>query len=164
MKIIEAGHDPGLEQAASPPRRKTRASPIGTTLLAGEVQEGLHRLGIVHAPTMPETVERVGPRLVVLDPLVRLHGVDESTVDEIAPILGFPRDLQRRFETAVPPVPHVRKSGAERPGEALRGSSELHARGDSCRKGFAPPEGRRLPRRTGKSALARIRHHGQHAG
>ena len=27
-----------------------------------------------------ETVERVGPRLLVLDPLVRLHGVDENTV------------------------------------------------------------------------------------
>ena len=78
-----------------------------------------------------ETVERVGPRLVVLDPLVRLHGVDENTVAEIAPILGFLRDLQRRFETAVLLVHHARKSGATRPGQALRGSSELHAWGDS---------------------------------
>ena len=78
-----------------------------------------------------ETVERVGPRLVVLDPLVRLHGVDENTVAEIAPILGFLRDLQRRFNTAVLLVHHARKSGATRPGQALRGSSELHAWGDS---------------------------------
>ena len=80
---------------------------------------------------LQETVERVAPRLVVLDPLVRLHGVDENTVADVAPILGFLRDLQRRFETAVLLVHHARKSGATRPGQALRGSSELHAWGDS---------------------------------
>ena len=80
---------------------------------------------------LQETVERVGPRLVVLDPLVRLHGVDENTVAEVAPILGFLRDIQRRFATAVLLVHHARKSGATRPGQALRGSSELHAWGDS---------------------------------
>ncbi|MYE02354.1 MAG: AAA family ATPase, partial [Alphaproteobacteria bacterium] len=80
---------------------------------------------------LQETVERIRPRLVVLDPLVRLHGVDENTVAEIAPILGFLRDLQRRFEAAILLVHHARKSGATRPGQALRGSSELHAWGDS---------------------------------
>ena len=78
-----------------------------------------------------ETVERIGPRLLVLDPLVRLHGVDENTVAEIAPILGFLRELQRRFAAAVVLVHHARKSRATRPGQALRGSSELHAWGDS---------------------------------
>ena len=78
-----------------------------------------------------ETVERIRPRLLVLDPLVRLHGVDENAVAEVAPILGFLREIQRRFETAVVLVHHARKSGAARPGQALRGSSELHAWGDS---------------------------------
>ena len=78
-----------------------------------------------------ETVQRVSPRLVVLDPLVRLHRVDENTVADVAPILGFLRDIQRRFETAVLLVHHARKSGGSRPGQALRGSSELHAWGDS---------------------------------
>ena len=78
-----------------------------------------------------DTVARVAPRLLVLDPLVRLHGVDENAAGEVAPILGFLRDLQRRFETAVLLVHHARKSGAARPGQALRGSSELHAWGDS---------------------------------
>ena len=78
-----------------------------------------------------ETVERLEPRLLVLDPLVRLHRVDENAVAEIAPILGFLRDLQRRFHTAVLLVHHARKSAATRPGQALRGSSELHAWGDS---------------------------------
>ena len=80
---------------------------------------------------LEHTVQRIRPRLVLLDPLVRLHGVDENAVADIAPILGFLRDLQRRFETAVLLVHHSRKSGATRPGQALRGTSELHAWGDS---------------------------------
>ena len=83
------------------------------------------------ADRLLETVERIEPRLLVLDPLVRLHGVDENAAGEVAPILGFLRDLQRRFEAAVLLVHHARKSGATRPGQALRGSSELHAWGDS---------------------------------
>ena len=80
---------------------------------------------------LEQTVDHIRPRLVLLDPLVRLHGVDENAVAEVAPILGFLRDLQRRFETAVLLVHHSRKSRAKRPGQALRGSSELHAWGDS---------------------------------
>ena len=76
---------------------------------------------------LAETVQRIEPRFPVLDPLVRLHGVDENAVDEITPTLGFLRDLQRRFGTAVVLVHHARKSVAARPGQALRGSSELHA-------------------------------------
>ncbi len=77
-----------------------------------------------------ETVERIRPRLLVLDPLVRLHGIDENAAGEVAPILGFLRSIQRRSETAVLLVHHARKSGGRRPGQALRGSSELHAWGD----------------------------------
>ena len=99
-------------------------------------------IAVIDAPTLrldqrfdrqrlQETVERIAPRLLILDPLVRLHSVDENAVGEVAPILGFLRDLQRRFETAVLLVHHARKSGGSRPGQALRGSSELHAWGDS---------------------------------
>ena len=80
---------------------------------------------------LQETVERIAPRLLILDPLVRLHSVDENAAGEVAPILGFLRELQRRFETAVLLVHHARKSGGTRPGHALRGSSEPHAWGDS---------------------------------
>ena len=78
---------------------------------------------------LEHTVQRIRPRLVLLDPLVRLHGVDENAVAEVAPILGILRDLQRRFETAVLLVHHSRKSGATRPGQA--GSWELHSWGNS---------------------------------
>ena len=39
---------------------------------------------------LEETVERIRPHLVVLDPLVRLHGVDENAVADIAPDPGLP--------------------------------------------------------------------------
>ena len=81
--------------------------------------------------SLRDTVKRIAPRLLVLDPLVRLHGVDENAAADVAPILGHLRDIQRRFHTAVIVVHHARKSGATRPGQALRGSSELHAWGDS---------------------------------
>jgi hypothetical protein len=47
-------------------------------------------------------------------------------------LLGFLRQLQRELHTAVVLVHHARKNGAGgQPGHALRGSSDLHAFGDS---------------------------------
>lgn len=81
---------------------------------------------------LEETVRQARPRLLVLDPFVRLHAIDENAAGEVAPILGFLRRLERTYETAVLLVHHVRKGAAKlRPGQALRGSSELHAWGDS---------------------------------
>ncbi len=78
------------------------------------------------------TVERLRPRLLVLDPLVRLHRIDENVAGEVAPLLASLRTLQRQLHTAVLLVHHARKGGDRvRPGQALRGSSELHAWGDS---------------------------------
>ena len=50
----------------------------------------------------------------------------------MAPLLAFLRELQRRHGLAVILVHHARKgAGNMRAGQALRGSSELHAWGDS---------------------------------
>jgi len=49
----------------------------------------------------------------------------------VAPLLAYLRQLQRRYGTAVLLVHHARKGGHVRPGQALRGSSEFHAWGDS---------------------------------
>jgi len=78
------------------------------------------------------TVESLHPRLLILDPFIRLHSVDENHACEIAPILSFLRDLQRRFHMAVLLIHHTRKAARkDRPGQALRGSSDLHGWGDS---------------------------------
>jgi hypothetical protein len=81
---------------------------------------------------LQETVTRYHPRLLILDPFVRLHRIDENAAAEVAPLLAYLRELQRNFQTAVLLVHHARKGAANaRAGQALRGSSELHAWGDS---------------------------------
>ena len=79
-----------------------------------------------------DTVFSLQPRLLVLDPFVRLHRIDENAASEVVPILASLRQLQRQHKTAVVLVHHARKgAGRMRAGQALRGSSELHAWGDS---------------------------------
>ena len=79
-----------------------------------------------------EAIERLRPTLLILDPFVRLHRIDENTSSEVAPILAGLRELQRTFGIAIMVVHHAKKGGAnERAGQALRGSSEFHAWGDS---------------------------------
>lgn len=78
------------------------------------------------------TVSELRPTLLILDPFIRLHRADENASKDVAPLLGYLRELQRQFGMAVLLVHHVRKgSSAERPGQALRGSSDLHGWGDS---------------------------------
>lgn len=77
------------------------------------------------------TVAAIGPRLLVLDPFVRLHRRDENVAGEMAPLLAYLRQLERELGLAVLLVHHARKGGGARAGQALRGSSELHAWGDS---------------------------------
>lgn len=81
---------------------------------------------------LEETVQTLRPRLLILDPFVRLHRIDENVSAEVAPLLDFLRGLQRRHRVAVVLVHHARKGASHlRAGQALRGSSELHAWGDS---------------------------------
>ena len=81
---------------------------------------------------LEETVSALRPMLLVLDPFVRLHRIDENASAEVAPLLDFLRGLQRRHRVAVVLVHHARKGASHlRAGQALRGSSELHAWGDS---------------------------------
>jgi hypothetical protein len=81
---------------------------------------------------LAETIAALEPKLLVLDPFVRLHRIDENVSGEVAPLLAYLRELQRRHHLAVVLVHHARKGGAKmRAGQALRGSSEFHAWGDS---------------------------------
>ena len=81
---------------------------------------------------LEEVVRQLRPRLLVLDPLVRLHRRDENHAGEIAELLSFLRALQRTHALAVLVVHHLRKGTARRGGQALRGSGDLHAWTDSA--------------------------------
>jgi hypothetical protein len=110
---------------------------------AAQVPFGSLPVQVITAPTlrldMPadrlrlsDTVQQLRPILLILDPLIRLHRVDENDATQIAALLSYLRELQRQFQLAVMLVHHARKdSHASRPGQALRGSSELHGWGDS---------------------------------
>lgn len=80
-----------------------------------------------------ETVRRLRPRLLVLDPLVRLHGIDENHAGDVAELLGYLRSLQRQLGLSVLLVHHTRKNAADgvAAGQSLRGSGDIHAFGDS---------------------------------
>jgi len=81
---------------------------------------------------LSDTVQNLQPILLILDPLIRLHRLDENDATQIATLLSYLRELQRQFQVAVILVHHARKdSNSSRPGQALRGSSELHGWGDS---------------------------------
>src|SRR5215510_8308624 len=63
---------------------------------------------------------------------VSLQRIDENASGEVAPLLAYLRELQRRYALAVLVVHHAKKgAGNVRAGQALRGSSEFHAWGDS---------------------------------
>jgi hypothetical protein len=81
---------------------------------------------------LADTIQKLQPILLVLDPLIRLHRIDENDATQVAALLSYLRELQRRFHLAILLVHHARKdSHSSRPGQALRGSSELHGWGDS---------------------------------
>jgi hypothetical protein len=74
-----------------------------------------------------ETVRRTAPRLLVLDPFVRLHQVNENQAGEVAAILGYLRAVQRAHDVAVIVVHHARKNGGSSGGLSLRGSGDFFA-------------------------------------
>jgi hypothetical protein len=76
------------------------------------------------------TIEKQRPKLLVLDPLVRIWGADENSSQEISAFLGFLRHLQRRYRLAVLLVHHFTKRAHPRLGQALRGSGDLWAWSD----------------------------------
>jgi hypothetical protein len=80
-----------------------------------------------------ETARRLRPRLLLLDPLVRLHGIDENHAGEVANLLVYFRSLQRQLGLSVLLVHHTRKKTADgvAAGQELRDSGDVHAFGDS---------------------------------
>lgn len=94
-------------------------------------EPGLRLDAPIHQRRLVLTLAETRPRLLVLDPLVRLHSADENSSAQVANLLGFLRNLQREQAVAILLVHHARKSGAAQPGQALSGSGDIHAWGDS---------------------------------
>ena len=65
-----------------------------------------------HRTQLLETARRLRPRLLLLDPLVRLHGIDENHAGEVAELLAYFRSLQRELDLSVVLVHHTRKNAA----------------------------------------------------
>ena len=80
-----------------------------------------------------ETARSLRPRLLLLDPMVRLHQLEENSSSEISQLLSYLREMQRDLDMAMVLVHHTRKGGSGRgqAGLALRGTGDLWAFGDS---------------------------------
>ncbi len=135
-------HGPVLLFAAEDSPLQVRARLLGLALARGVDFQSLPVFLILaqqlrldlsqdHA-RLAAAIEKHQPRLLVLDPFVRLHRLDENSAMEVSALLADLRALQRRFHLAVLLVHHTRKANGESSGgQALRGSSDLHAWGDS---------------------------------
>lgn len=78
------------------------------------------------------TLAELRPRLLVLDPLVRLHQIDENSAAEVSALLSLLRHMQREYAVAIAVVHHMSKRARAQLGQALRGSTDLHAWSDSA--------------------------------
>jgi len=80
-----------------------------------------------------KTVRALKPRLLVLDPLVRIHRLDENSAHEISGLLAYLRELHRELDLSIVLVHHTRKnaSSKQQAGQGLRGSGDIHAWLDS---------------------------------
>jgi hypothetical protein len=103
--------------------RKIADLPIEVIVDSVRLPDGLDRLEATLAATKP--------RLLLLDPLIRLHRADENSASEMSVILDGLRNLARSSRTAILLVHHARKAAAGNAGAGLRGSSDLAAFGDT---------------------------------
>lgn len=98
----------------------------------GLIEAGnLHIDNPEHQEKLRITVLKCKPKLLILDPFIRLHNADENSAGAVNNILSFLRDLQKQNNVAIILVHHLRKSPTADPGQALRGSGDLHAWSDS---------------------------------
>ncbi len=86
-----------------------------------------------HQDRLESTLRLYKPALLVLDPLVRVHAIDENVAGQVAALLGYLRSLQRNTGAAIALIHHIRKnaSPAGGAGYSLRGSGDLYAWLDS---------------------------------
>lgn len=96
------------------------------TAIRIDTQDGLGRLNA--------TIEASRPVLVVLDPFVRLHRIDENSASSVSRLLSTLTELQQAHDLAIVMAHHATKQGGRRSdmgGQDFRGSSDIYAWGDS---------------------------------
>lgn len=79
-------------------------------------------------------LKELQPKLLLLDPFIRIGRVDENSSKEVSEILDHIRDLQREFDMSVILTHHYRKvpdSNRASTANDLRGSGDLYAWVDS---------------------------------
>jgi hypothetical protein len=86
-----------------------------------------------HQDRLESTLLLYKPALLILDPLVRVHAIDENVAGQVSMLLGYVRSLQRKTGAAIALVHHVRKNASPTGGAgySLRGSGDLYAWLDS---------------------------------
>jgi hypothetical protein len=86
-----------------------------------------------HQDRLESTLLLYKPALLILDPLVRIHAIDENVAGQVSTLLGYIRSLQRKTGAAIALVHHVRKNASPNGGAgySLRGSGDLYAWLDS---------------------------------
>jgi hypothetical protein len=86
-----------------------------------------------HLDRLRRTLAHHAPRLLVLDPFVRLvTGLDENSARDVSAVLGALRTLQREHDVTILLVHHMRKSPAAHHAQQLRGSGDFSAWADSA--------------------------------
>jgi hypothetical protein len=99
---------------------------IISTAIRIDTPDGLGRL--------VATIEAFRPVLLVLDPLVRLHRIDENSASSVSALLSSLTEIQQRHDLAILVAHHSTKRGSQKSdmgGQDFRGSSDFHAWGDS---------------------------------
>jgi hypothetical protein len=86
-----------------------------------------------HQDRLESTMHVYKPALLVIDPLVRVHAIDENVAGQVSMLLGYLRSLQRKTGAAIALIHHIRKNVSPRgtAGYSLRGSGDLYAWLDS---------------------------------
>lgn len=118
-----------LEKMAPSPAALANLHLWWPTVRGLRLDDGADRQGLV------EALATVGPRLIILDPLVRFHLGDENSTQEMAALMGCLMEVRNRTGAAILLVHHTRKLGKDaRPGSAgeARGSSVLHGEVDAA--------------------------------
>ncbi|WP_439602642.1 AAA family ATPase [Devosia sp.] len=143
-----------FEDDADELNRRVAAAMIHHKIEPGDVEDRLH-LGVLNrsdgklmvidpetrqpipgplAPSLEELITKIQADVVILDPLKKIHGVEENNNDHMDAVAQVLTDMASKLNIAIS-VPHHMTKGAADPGNADRGRG-ASALKDALRLGF----------------------------